>query len=65
MSDSAFTGPNKVEGKVCVSLRKMNLHHKISPRIGLSDDQAVKIRVLNALQLMRQQVLRVVVVVYA
>jgi hypothetical protein len=63
MSDSPFTGPNKVEGKVCVSLRKMNLHHKISPGIGLSNNQAVEIRCLKALQLMRQQVLRVVVVV--
>jgi hypothetical protein len=44
MSDSPFTGPNKVEGKVCVSLRKMNLHYKISPGIGLSDNRAVEIR---------------------
>jgi hypothetical protein len=41
----------------------MNLHYKISPGIGLSDDQAVEIRCLKALQLLRQQVLRVVVVV--
>src|SRR4051812_25400361 len=60
-SDSPFTGPNKVEGKVCVSLRKMNLHYKISPGIGLSDNQVVEIRCLKASQLMRQQVLRVVV----
>jgi hypothetical protein len=53
-NDSPFTGPNKVEGKVCVSLRKMNLHDKISPGIGLSDDRAVEIRCLKALQLMRQ-----------
>jgi hypothetical protein len=38
MSDSPFTGPNKVEGKACVSLRKMNLHYKISPGIDLSDN---------------------------
>jgi hypothetical protein len=38
MSDSPFTGPNKVEAKVCVSLRKMNLHYKISPGVGLSDN---------------------------
>jgi hypothetical protein len=37
-SDSPFTGPSKVEGKVCFSLRKMNLHYKISPGIGLSDN---------------------------
>jgi hypothetical protein len=43
-SDSPFTGPNKVEGKVYVSFRKMNLHYKISPRIGLSDNRAVEIR---------------------
>jgi hypothetical protein len=63
MSGSPFTGPNRIEGKVCVSLRKMNLHYKISPGIGLSDNRAVEIRFLKALQLMRQQVLRVVVVV--
>jgi hypothetical protein len=44
MSDSPFTGPNKVEGKVCVPLRKMNLHYKISPGIGLSDNRVVEIR---------------------
>jgi hypothetical protein len=38
MSNSPFTGPNKVEGKVYVSLRKMNLHYKISPGMGLSDN---------------------------
>jgi hypothetical protein len=38
MIDSPFTGPNKVEEKVCVSLRKMNLHYKISPGIGLSNN---------------------------
>jgi hypothetical protein len=43
-SGSPFTGPNKVEGKVCVSLRKMNLHYKISPGIDLSDNRAVEIR---------------------
>jgi hypothetical protein len=53
MSNSPFTGPNKVEGKVYVSLRKMNLHYKISPGIGLSDNQAVEIRCLEASQLMR------------
>jgi hypothetical protein len=37
-SDSPFTGPNKVEGKVCVTFRKMNLHYKILPEIGLSDN---------------------------
>jgi hypothetical protein len=63
MSDSPFTGPNKVVGKVCVSLRKMNLRYKISPGIGLSNNRAVEIRCLKALQLMRQQVSRVVVVV--
>jgi hypothetical protein len=47
-SDSPFTGPNKVEGKVCVSLRKMNLHYKISPGIDLSDNQAVEIRCLKS-----------------
>jgi hypothetical protein len=62
MSGSPFTGHNNVEGKVYVSLRKMNLHYKISPGIGLSDDQALKIRCLKASQLMRQQVLSVVVV---
>jgi hypothetical protein len=41
----------------------MNLHYKISPGIGLSNNQAVEIRGLKASQLMRQQVLRVVVVV--
>jgi hypothetical protein len=44
MSGSPFTGPNKVEGKVCVSLRKLNLHYKISPGVDLSDNQAVEIR---------------------
>jgi hypothetical protein len=46
MSGSSFTGPNRVEGKVCVSLslRKMNLHYKISLGIDLSDDRAVEIR---------------------
>jgi hypothetical protein len=63
MSGSPFTGHNKVEGKVCVSLRKMNLHYNISPGIGLSDNRVVEIRWFKALQLMRQQVLRVVVVV--
>jgi hypothetical protein len=37
-SDSPFTGPNKVEVKVCVSLRKMNIHYRISPGIGLSNN---------------------------
>jgi hypothetical protein len=63
MGDSPFTGPNKVEGKLCVSLRKMNLHYKILPGIALSDNRAVEIRCLKASQLMRQQVLRMVVVV--
>jgi hypothetical protein len=44
MGGNPFTGPNKFEGKVCVSLRKMNLHYKISPGIGLSDNQVVEIR---------------------
>jgi hypothetical protein len=34
----------------------MNLHYKISPGIGLSDDQAMEIRCLKALQLMRQAI---------
>jgi hypothetical protein len=42
-SDSPFTGPNKVGGKVCVSLRKMNLHYKISPGIGLNNNRVVEI----------------------
>jgi hypothetical protein len=37
-SDSPFTGPNKVEGKVHVSLTKMNLRYKISPGIGVSNN---------------------------
>jgi hypothetical protein len=32
----------------------MNLHYKISPGIGLSNNQAMEMRCLKALQLMRQ-----------